>query len=160
MFKKRRGDQQIFASTRRLILAASSRCTRLNFGKQHLCKKHGQIVNRTHIDSCDLLMWKKNVRPSELTLSWRCSASKIWRPLWFVRSKNISRSSNTRSSNCSKARCSNLWQTYSRRQTRECWPLIDLTWPKWVERKENSGFSHRSPFKILNTKITHGWRDR
>ena len=46
---------KIDKNTRMLMLAVSARRTQTNYGKRHFCRKHGVMVDRKHIDSCDIL---------------------------------------------------------------------------------------------------------
>ena len=41
-----------------LALAISAKRTRVHFGQRHYCVKHEKIVDKNHIDECDLLKGK------------------------------------------------------------------------------------------------------
>jgi hypothetical protein len=42
-------------SLRQLMLAVSVNRTLVNYGKRHFCRKHGVVINKTHINDCDCL---------------------------------------------------------------------------------------------------------
>ena len=38
-----------------MLLALSASRTKVQWGEKHFCKKHDKVVNKHHIDECDLL---------------------------------------------------------------------------------------------------------
>lgn len=38
-----------------MMLAVSAKRTRIHYGQVHFCRKHGLIINKKHIDECNIL---------------------------------------------------------------------------------------------------------
>lgn len=52
---KNRKNITIEIKTQELMLAVSANRTRVHWGQNHFCRKHNLIVNKNHIDKCDLI---------------------------------------------------------------------------------------------------------
>ena len=50
-----RKNIKIDKNLRTLMLAISAKRTMSNYGKRHFCRKHGKLLDKKHIDECDIL---------------------------------------------------------------------------------------------------------
>ena len=65
VLKKRRRELPISANTSRLLQVVRAGYTRVNFGKFRMCNKLEVLVDRAHLDGCNLLISKRNVKLTE-----------------------------------------------------------------------------------------------
>jgi hypothetical protein len=61
----------------RLILALEKCRTTEIYGTNHFCKKHNQIVDKLHIDECDLINEKEDTKVTDLVTKLQLVDS-IW----------------------------------------------------------------------------------
>ncbi len=43
------------------MLAVTAKRTRIHYGQVHFCRKHGTVVNKDHIDECDVINLDKKI---------------------------------------------------------------------------------------------------
>ena len=43
------------------MLAVKAKRTRIHYGKVHFCRKQGTVVNKSHIDECDVINLDKKI---------------------------------------------------------------------------------------------------